>query len=191
MEMVIESFFDGIGRNNIEVYNEFSLQHELGIYLRQEFGNKKVQFERNVSHFGWDKQNFEKKEIDISIIDANKIPKTAIELKYPTNGQYPEQMYSFCKDIVFAEQLRNAGFDQALAIILVDDENFHSDYRRKATGIYSYFRPRTDARANLTGKISKPTGEKQEIAHISGCYKIDWRSVRDRDELKYALIHVC
>lgn len=33
-----------------EVYNEFSLQHELGIYLRenlQKHGNFKVQFEKN------------------------------------------------------------------------------------------------------------------------------------------------
>ncbi len=34
-----------------------------------------------------------------SLLDA------VVELKFPRNGQHPEQMYSFCKDIVFAEQL--------------------------------------------------------------------------------------
>lgn len=30
----------------------------------------------------------------------------AIELKYPKNGQYPEQMYSFIKDIKFMQQVK-------------------------------------------------------------------------------------
>lgn len=34
---------------NIDLYNEFSLQHELGIFLREALTPYKVQFERNVS----------------------------------------------------------------------------------------------------------------------------------------------
>lgn len=49
MKRVIGSFAERIGRGEIEIYNEFSLQHELGIYLRNAIAGKQVQFERNVS----------------------------------------------------------------------------------------------------------------------------------------------
>jgi hypothetical protein len=62
MENLIASFAAKVGSGNIEIYNEFSLQHELGIYLRGSLNNKKVQFERNVSFFGLNKANFVKRE---------------------------------------------------------------------------------------------------------------------------------
>ena len=37
--------------NNDNIYNEFSLQHELGFYLREELKSFKVEFERNVKFF--------------------------------------------------------------------------------------------------------------------------------------------
>lgn len=182
MKEFIEYFFNEVGKNYIEIYNEFSLQHELGIFLRDELESKKIQFERNVSYFDWEKNCFPKKEIDISIICENKKPDTAIELKYPRNKQYPEQMYSFCKDIAFVEKLHCKGFREAFAIILVDDKLFYSGPTKKR--IYTYFRDS----ANLTGKIQKPTGNIAEEIRICGNYNIDWQSVGDK--LKYALVHV-
>lgn len=93
--------------DNVEVYNEFSLQHELGIYLRNKLPDYKVQFERNAKYF--DIHDTIKHEIDIVVFNDRE--KYAIELKYPLNGQYPEQMYSFIKDIKFMEELKKAGFD--------------------------------------------------------------------------------
>lgn len=61
------------------------------------------------------------------------------KLKYPRNGQYPEQMYSFCKDILFIEQLKQAGFARTLLIIFADDPLFYNGY---GGGIYDYFRKR-------------------------------------------------
>ena len=179
---IVRAFFDEICSNNIEVYNEFSFQHELGIYLRSQHKNRKVQFERNVLDFGWNKKNFVKKEIDISIIEENGKPDTAIELKYPRNGQFPEQMYNFCKDVLFAEQLCDAGFREAFAIILVEHEGFYSGNRKN--GIYQYFREEAD----LTGMVKKPTGNKREGIRIRDKYKIDWQQIRGK--LKYALVHV-
>lgn len=40
---------------------------------------------------------------EIDIVVYNDKEKYAIELKYPVNGQYPEQMYSFVKDVLFTE----------------------------------------------------------------------------------------
>ena len=54
------------------------------------------------------------------------------------NGQYPEQMYSFIKDILFMEQLKDDGFDATYSLTVVNDKNFYSG--KKTDGIYRYFR---------------------------------------------------
>ena len=106
---VIETFWKYIQENNIEIYNEFSLQHELGIYLRNKLPEYKIQFERNVTFFQDKMSNFQtvekyiKHEIDITIFNYELTECYAIELKYPRNGQYLESMYSFIKDIKFME----------------------------------------------------------------------------------------
>ena len=179
MEHVVASFVKTIARRQIEIYNEFSLQHELGIFLRNSHPDEKIQFERNVSYFGLNKDDFVKKEIDIVIFDSKNSPLTAIELKFPRNGQHPEQMYKFCQDVSFAEQLKNSGFRDAHAVIFADDHLF---YRGKTEGIYGMFR---GGRA-LTGRIQKPTKPRNLEVHVKGCYSVTWEPVRD--SLKYAVI---
>ena len=88
---LMNSFMKLILEEKIEVYNEFSLQHELGIFLRNELRNTKFfNITKTIKH-----------EMDIVIY--NESEKYAIELKYPQNGQYPEQMFSCVKDIKFME----------------------------------------------------------------------------------------
>jgi len=180
MHDLIQPFITGLVSGEIEVYNEFSLQHELGVFLRSALSPFKVQFERNIAYYGFNRQSFIKKEIDISVsaTDINELP-YAIELKYPRNGQHPEQMFSFCKDIVFIEQLKSAGFDQAYLMILADDKLF---YTGANAGIYSYFR----AGKPLHGRITKPTGKRDGEVNITGRYIIEWYPVVG--DMKYALI---
>ena len=106
LRQLVDDFFLFIQSKSIEIYNEFSLQHELGIFLREKLPDYRIQFERNVSYFTPDNKTI-KKEIDIIIFNEDKSEKYAIELKCPLNGQYPEQMYSFVKDIKFMEELKN------------------------------------------------------------------------------------
>lgn len=63
MKQHIETFFDQVRSGEIEIYNEFSLQHELGIFLRNLMQNHKVQFERNVSFFGTRSRNAIRKKL--------------------------------------------------------------------------------------------------------------------------------
>jgi hypothetical protein len=163
-----------------EIYNEFSLQHELGIFLRENLPNYRVQFERNVSYFGNDKRNFTKREIDIAVFLPDKTElKLAIELKFPRQGQVPEQMYSFCKDIAFIEELKHAGFKEAGLLILVDNHLF---YEGAQEGIYAHFR----GRKPITGIITKPTGAKTESVKIDGSHQISWSTLNSG--VKYTLI---
>jgi len=124
LRQLIEGFFLYVQSNNIEIYNEFSLQHELGIFLRAKQQGYRIQFERNVSYFTKDSKTI-KKEIDIVIFNEDKSEKYAIESKHPLNGQYPEQMYSFVKDIKFMEELKYSGFNKTAVVTLVSDRPFY------------------------------------------------------------------
>ena len=180
MKKIINKFTDLIAKGQIEVYNEFSLQHELGIFLRDHFKAFKVQFERNVSFFFNKREKFTKKEIDICIFSPDKKQLfCTFELKYPRNGQYPEQMFSFCKDLVFVEEMKTSGFQETYVLILADDHLF---YEGPGDGIYSYFR----SGRKLNGSIKKPTGKKDSKIYIKGEYTINWEYVLN--DLKYTLI---
>ena len=179
MENLITQFASEVARGKIEIYNEFSLQHELGIFLRSNISDKKIQFERNVSFFGLDKIEYVKREIDISVFSNITAPDAAIELKYPRNGQHPEQMYSFCQDIEFMEQLKASGFVATYGVIFAEDHLF---YEGNQEGIYGFFR----GGRNLSGKITKPTGKKDTEVKIKGSYTVTWHPVVGN--LKYTII---
>jgi len=165
---LIEPFIDLVKTGQIDIYNEFSLQHEIGIFLRSSLPNAKIQFERNVGNLFGSKTGFGKREIDIVVYEPKlQNPSYAIELKYPRNGQYPEQMYSFCKDIAFAEQLHAAGCAQAALVIFADDALF---YRGNCDGIYGYFR----GQRPLSGPVQKPTGAKDSNVVLRGKYVVSW-----------------
>lgn len=179
----LQNFMEKVQNGKVEIYNEFSLQHELGIYLRNALPDYKVQFERNVSFFNI--SNTIKKEIDIVIYKVNsvgeKINKQAIELKHPLNGQYPEQMYSFIKDIRFMEELKENGFDNTYCLTLVKDKNFYEG--KNKNGIYAYFRDTNP----ISGIVKKPTGTSSQAINISNEYVISWISCND---MKYYIIEM-
>lgn len=187
----LRKFFECYYNENkdIEIYNEFSLQHELGIYLRTELPQYKVQFERNVNYFINDKNlKTVKHEIDIAVF--NEKEKYAIELKYPRQGQYPVRMFKFVEDIKFMEELKEAGFNKTYVIAIVDKKqgrNFYSNSTSKNGGIYSYFR--SDGNVLLNGSVSYPClGKKANTGplQINGSYKIQWEQF-PRDLCGYIL----
>jgi len=184
----ITDFIDNVNNRKIELYNEFSMQHELGVFLREKLDKKnKIQFERNVSYFNI--EDTYKKEIDITIFENKEVLEVAIELKYLINGRVPESIYDSCKDIAFLEQLKDNGFKQCYSIIIADS-NFHTNgNRKKNSGIYSYFRDKdNETKENITGIIKKPTGNNSQSIELSGSYQIVWKNLID--DLKYAIIKV-
>lgn len=180
---LIQQFFFLFESSEIEIYNEFSLQHELGIFLRNKLPGYKIQFERNVSFFTNDTDTI-KKEIDISIFNEDKSEKFAIELKHPLNGQHPEQMYSFIKDIKFMEELKDRGFRKTAFVALVKDKPFYKG--PKCTGIYKFFRNEYA----LYGKIYKPTGSLKNTEFISLSRKHEFKWIDNVDGSKYFVIEI-
>lgn len=178
---LVAAFASSVAQGAVDVYNEFSLQHELGIFLRGRLPGRKVQFERNVRHFFPGCSGFVKREIDISVFGNGSERECAIELKYPRNGQHPEQMFAFCKDICFIEQLHEAGFARAAFVAFADDPLF---YQGSCEGIYGFFR----GSRLLQGTVQKPTGSKEGAVKVRGPHTVVWHPVSGR--LKYAVIEV-
>lgn len=168
-----------ISRGEIEIYNEASIQFELAIYLREclDKNKYKIQLERNISYFNLNEkclngEKYLKKEMDIVIFDYDKNEKHCIELKFPTQGQYPEQMFSACKDIKFLEQLVKSGFNECYFMMFADDPLFYKE-KENDTGIYKMFR----SEKVIKGTIKKPTGKKDIEIHIDGEYNIEWQTL--------------
>lgn len=177
----VDIFFEDVAGGKIEIYNEFSLQHELGIFLRSHIArpNVKVQFERPVDFFGMARRDCVKTEIDIAIFETPSASRSAIEVKFPRNGQYPEQMFKFCQDIAFLEQLVRGGFHCGYFVVAIDDPLFSSGPGQ--SGIYAYFRGVTP----IHGRIIKPTGKRDEAVDVRGSYPVNWHQA---GRLKFACI---
>lgn len=182
----IRAFATEISKGIIEIYNEASIQYELAIYLRKRLENKyKIQLERNIEYFGIsksEKKKIKKKEMDIVIYTPDKKEKYCIELKFPTNGQHPEQMFSACKDVKFIEQLKGANFNGGFFVMFAEDPLFYN--AKGADGIYKMFRNEKI----IKGLVKKPTGKQDEIISFDGQYKLQWKDLNDK--LKYFVIEV-
>lgn len=183
IETLLNEFMHQVSSNQFEIYNEFSLQHELGIFLRENLCKYKVQFERNADYFGIDKTETVKHEIDVVVFSDDKSEKYAIELKYPRAGQYPEQMFAFIKDINFTEQLKEHGFNNTYCLTLVDNSSFYSCDGKRSDGIYSYFR----CGNTIHGDVEKPTGKNKYTLTINGSYNVDWKSLNDGEKKFYII----
>ncbi|TLM99270.1 MAG: hypothetical protein FDZ75_00475 [Actinobacteria bacterium] len=177
----IEAFFQRVLERETEIYNEFSLQHELGLHLRTAGVDHKVQFERPVEFFGISKSATTKREIDIAVFSGDRQTPQAIELKFPRNGQVPEQMFSACVDIAFLEDLVRAGFSTSYFVIVAEDSLFWQG--RDEHGIYAPFR----AGRPIHGLIRKPTGKQDATVDIAGSYMVRWQGGQ---QLRYAVVEV-
>ncbi len=177
---VVKIICDLLNYIDIELYNEFNLQFEIAYYLRNK--GYKVDFERNVSFFWLNKQSFIKKEIDLVVYNKND-KKIAIELKFPTNGQVPEQMFSFIKDIKFLEQLKDSWkFEDTIFLVITGNKNFWQ-WQSKINKLYQSFRKTR----LLSGEYEKPTWRKDYTIKLNNNYKIDWYDVYWTN-LKYTIL---
>jgi hypothetical protein len=181
----VHDFFDRLDGSGVEIDNEFSLQHELGCSLRTVIPSAtcRVQFERPTDFFGIRSDQLLKKEIDIAIFGPDQADKTAIELKFPRTGQYPEQVFSASKDVAFHEQFAERGFDCGIFVMAADGRLFCQGF--DTGGVYSYFR----SGKPICRLIRKPTGTKDESFALRGSYILACHTVPDL-ELRYDCISV-
>ena len=144
------------------------------MYLREKIPNYKIQLERNVKFFDLEKKNFVKKEIDIVLFNNSKTRKFAIEIKFPISIDYPNQMFHFCQDIKFLEQLKESGFTNNFFLALTPQSNFWSNKGNQGT-IYEKFRKEKE----LYGEIKNQIGDSTEKVVLDHKHKINWLTIND------------
>lgn len=139
------------------IYNEISLQNELGIELREIFKNENIRifFEKNIKNCNIKNElinEMVKKEIDLFIHDETKDEAYAIELKFikRENNRVLENLYDFVKDMRFMEQIKENAKEYGTKIItayvltIVDDAIYMESKNKNSIGIYQYFRNNKD-----------------------------------------------
>ena len=189
---VIKRFFEFAKRNDLEIYNEFSLQFELSFYLREIFGKDfKIQLERNISFLGL-QSDLIKKEIDILVYkDIGSLRDVIIvELKaiIDQSRARPITVFNWITDLKFLEQLKSAGVGSCYSLFVTDNERLVSnstnsniklrllpDFRkRKIHGTYSTH--------------SKPNKKNKTIS-LDSEYTFQWKEFVNGQ--KYFLVDVC
>ncbi len=147
----------------------------------------KIQFERPASFFGVAKK-LTKKEIDLACFISPVDTQLAMEFKFPRSGQVPIQMFKFCQDVAFLEELvlKEKRFPFGCALFTADDPDFYRGTRQQSGTIYSCFRDGV----TLRGKIEKSTGKEEPPVVLLREYKIEWRTVQGMSEMRFALIQV-
>ncbi len=202
-----KEFLKTIKSNSIEINNERSLQLEMTIFFRNKIQdpNWKVHIEKNIKQLNLkkdsDKNNIEfvKRDIDIIFFNDKIKKRKAVELKFPLkkNGKVPENMYSFCQDIKFLEQLKqnplnDYEFNECIFLAITDNNLFWEG--NKKTGIYKKFREEE----KLYGIIKKPTKSKKikklpKKCYLDNTYKIEWTKIEWPQlglEFRYLLIPI-
>lgn len=163
------------------IYNEFSLQFELGIFLRE--NGYKVYFEKNVESEDICKGNgvkeFVKKEMDLYIIDGKN--KYAIELKFPTNGFYKKRMFHFIKDIRFMEQVKELpNFEKTYCLTLVKNDSVGEKFfKGNDTGIFTYFQNEIDIPSEEIKNPSKKSKKGKSIT-LDKERSAVWKNINDK-----------
>lgn len=152
------------------IYNEFSLQHELGNYLRYKLKEDYiVKFEYNIKDLTENSLSIDtcKKEIDILIINCETKEKYAIELKYLKNKAYPYRMYQCIKDMRFMNDvLKIKNVKETYCVVVTENKGFYESVDNENKDLinnkelleayYKYIKDLQRKRKNLENKeISK------------------------------------
>lgn len=187
----INQFFQSIIKQPIELYSEAGLQHELALFLRNNFPDFNVRLEYPTTRIYSPTPSFVKKEIDIYITTKSG-EKYVIELKMPKeSGGTPKEMYHAIEDVKFLEQLRHHNMDGCYAVLMTKHVAFWQT-KRADSQIYKIFNGETVNFQTLT-KEEFPTFLKNspEI-QLSQTYQAKWNDIVDihNNYWKYYVLEV-
>ncbi len=179
----INDFFREIQLNRIELYSEFGFQHELAIFLRNNFNDLTIKLEYPTTRIFRPTPNFIKKEIDI-YITTQAGQRYVVELKMPKdNGGTPKAMYHAIEDVKFLEQLRQANIDGCYSI-LVTSCNAFWDAPRADAGIYGYFNNQVAIQSIDIHQLPTFLQNKGNI-QLANIYQANWQDYIDSTNTNY------
>jgi hypothetical protein len=187
----ITHFFQSINKQPIEFYSEAGLQHELALFLRNNYPDFTVRLEYPTTRIYKPTPSFVKKEIDIYITTKSG-KKYVIELKMPKeSGGTPKEMYHAIEDVKFLEQLRHHNMDGCYAILITKHVAFWQA-KRADSQMYKIFNGETVNFQTLR-KEEFPTFLKNSSEiQLSQTYQAKWNDIVDihNNYWKYYLLDV-
>lgn len=181
IELLIENFFKYVKEDNIEIYNEFSLQFELAFYLKKELPKGiKIQLERNITFLNLKKKDYLKKEIDLLIFDKEKKEIIVIEIKCLVKQRIarPITVYNWIKDIRFLEQLvENNNNINCFSIFVTDNSGFFNGQNNNVGKLLTDFR-----NCKIKGEYSNHSKDvdKRNVLKIESEYILKWNNISDK-----------
>ena len=196
----------------LENFNEKSLQHNLGQYIKERLGKDYcIQYERNIEYFKRipGVKCLSKKEVDITILDRNDLlhnkrnamPLYVIEIKYlkaysqnfsERTAYSPQSLYECLYDIQFIEDCKIRGID-GISLILCDDDKIHSaniGKVRKYKTIASIFRSGGHIDSEIAEQINEDdNNNKYKKIRVFNKYLLKWNPILSyQDEENHDLV---
>lgn len=183
------------------IYNEISLQHELGKFLEKELGEDyKVFYEKSMYNHNEKTEEWVKKEADLVIIRKDQKEKYAIELKFSKgeNARTPETLFDYIKDIRFMEVVKaKKGYTNVYNFMIANSQKYYkyelNNEKDKKYDIYKMFRikPKDGEQKRKFNilqkpegmeKYCKPTGKDGEKKFVlNNEYKGEWKILIKND----------
>jgi len=175
--------------NDIEIYNEAGLQHELAYFIRtyflnnKEYSNYHLRLEKNVNDIGikLNSKNFTKKEMDVYIFNNSNNEKYCIEIKLPNKGAYPRRMFQTFEDVKFIEELKEDIRFSNVALLFVSPlKGFKQGVLEEK--IYRYFRKEFcfyTLPNNDIPDFIKDNNDKMSII-LNNKYVFEWQILKDK-----------
>ncbi len=163
----IQNFFNQIKPGDL--YNEASVQYELGCYLRGALSNSKIHFERNISYLNIKKGCLPKSEMDLLVEQNSQF--WVIEIKAPLNQAKarPVTVFEWIEDLKFLEKLKSKGYS-GFSIFITDQQGYKLGSKKTGKLL-------TDIRAGVIHgtykRKSTSTVPKDKIS-LSQTYNINW-----------------
>ncbi|HRY98151.1 MAG TPA: hypothetical protein P5550_03750 [Bacteroidales bacterium] len=204
----LHSFFEYLSSNEIDLYNEPGLQHELAIYLRENLHPDEIRLEYP-------------KDLILSLPEGNptsehilaRICKEAadiflrigaeryvIELKLPrrSNDGIPKQKVKAVQDAAFLQQLFDYQTSEkpiaaCFAIFLSADDRFWRQYPTSASVVHQYFSSKWVRFEPLNQSVAQRFGNDHKLAEvpITRMYRTPWKDICIRGEkFRYYIIHI-
>jgi hypothetical protein len=189
----IESFVEFARRNELEIYNESSLQFELSFYLRETLGKGfKIQLERNISFLNL-RTDLVKKVIDIIVfsdtVSLGDIIVVELKAIVDQKKARPKSIFDWIEDMKFLEQLKSAGVGNCYSLFVTDNENLLSERTKSNSNTILRLLPDFRNR-KIYGTYSSHSNpnKKNKTITLNSEYTFQWKKFVN--EQRYFLIEV-
>ncbi|MEG1310891.1 MAG: hypothetical protein RSD47_02675 [Romboutsia sp.] len=183
IEKEIHNFFDKYKVDDVDFYGEAELQMKLGWHFMKYLPRYRIEAERPISAYGIN-EKFNKKEIDLVLIDTETDDKYVIELKchFARQRAYNKRIHSTLKDIEFLENLKDSNAFKKVISVCFTNSHYYYEIPDRSNAQYNDFR-----RYHRVNK-GRYTLTNESDVNIKNDYSVNWIELKDK--MRYFILEV-